>query len=1591
MKKKIMASVVALLMTAAALPMTEIVNVIPDFAISASAVASVECGDYTATIDENKKTVVISGDFKATTTTVEIDTSSVRTTLLNSGYDLTDYTISVSASGFTKNLVLAHVIFKDNFITEISANMFKDCTNLQTVTLSDSITSIGANAFNGCTNFVGSLSNNTVQLNKVETVGESAFKNCKKLVGVNFGSNAAVINKSAFLGCIALKSVEFPASVETVAAQAFSGCTSLTDITFAEGSMLASLGDQAFEKCTSLRTITANGTSNTLPDSLTDGVGKKVFTGCTALQSFKIPVNMTRVNEAMFMGCVSLADVSFADNSKCEVINKQAFSGCTNLATFSFGKGSIVSIIDTQAFSKCSSLRAIEMPATCVALGSYTFEYCTSLSKVVVSDDLSLVWPGCFTGCTQLSLYPRSKASSASSYANKVALPDAWTIVDISCFEDCTGIKAVDLNKVQTINSAAFAGCKSLTSIDIPEVVTEINDCTFEDCTLLKDVAVSSKLQNIWGGAFRGCTSLDSLTPHGVKKYSGTIQIPSTCSGTLPPHEVVGQDGKKYIASSNAGAFENCSNIKYMNILQDSNGSTNFAIIADRSFMGCTSLSGSCVDGTANNTIEFPDTVIVIQDNAFNKCSSLDSITFSGNVTTIGDYAFDGCESLTNVTVNPTITSLGSYAFRNCKKLQNMPLTTTGKTALSQLEMLNKFVFSGCSSLTYAEIPASVTTISDNAFSNCTSLERVQFTGASNVDTIGNNAFSGCTSLKLASTTASGSVSKFPGKLSSIGSSAFNNTALTDIKIVKSSDSTAYTTIGSNAFQNCKSLVNADLSETNLSNLSSNVFISDAELVSVKLPSTLNTIDTSAFKDCVKLSMINSTTAGTYNLPANLVTINATAFQNNHCMSELIIPASVKNIALSAFNITLTYSQEDLDSGKYKPLKAVTVDSANTNYSSSGGVLFNKDKTQLLLYPYMKTTTRYTVPNTVLTIGDGAFMANQYLEKVTLNENLSSIGKGAFTKLAKLYSIYFGSNSTVTLNSGCITGTAATPVYLFAQADSTASKYSASNVKFLDNDLAAASVSIKEGSVYSVPSSNKNQTVQLTPVVLNSAGDAATDVLKWTSSDVTFATVDNNGKVTVKANASGSAKITVTTASKLTASITIKVASAIDANTCEITGISSTYPYTGSAVKPVPTVTYTSGTVSKTLVQGTDYTVSYSNNVNPGTATMTITGKGAYAGSITKNFTIGNADFSKCTVTLSASSCVYTGAALKPKVTVKSGDTALTEGTDYTVSYTSNVNVGTATVTVTGKGAFNGTLKKTFTITQRSIANCVTELSSYSRNFSGVRAKPTVKVTNNGVTISSANYTAVYKDNLSVGTATVTITGKGNLKGSVVKTFKIVQRSVGNCDIEMLDSYNFNGSRIVPSIKVYTNGVELYKGNYTVSCVNNLSCGTATMTIKGQNNLKGEVTKTFKIVPRSIANCNITFDQDKYYFTGSRVKPAVTVSVGDKTIFNGNYVATYADNLSAGTATVTLTGTGNLKGTVTKTFKINPRSVATCTVTLTKNTKDANKPIVKVTYFGRDIYSGNYTVTYNVKNGKGTVTLTGKNNLTGTKTVTYNG
>lgn len=297
--------------------------------------------------------------------------------------------------------------------------------------------------------------------------------------------------------------------------------------------------------------------------------------------------------------------------------------------------------------------------------------------------------------------------------------------------------------------------------------------------------------------------------------------------------------------------------------------------------------------------------------------------------------------------------------------------------------------------------------------------------------------------------------------------------------------------------------------------------------------------------------------------------------------------------------------------------------------------------------------------------------------------------------------------------------------------------------------------------------------------------------------------------------------------------------------------------YTGSAIEPEPTLTWT----GETLEEDLDYSLSYTSNVGAGTATVTMTGKGSFTGKKSQTFKIKKVSLDEVTIPAIADQ-VYTGSAIKPSPALTWKGKKLKNGTDYTLGYRSNVNAGTATVTVTGKGSFTGTKRLTFKIKTINLSE-VKVPSIESQTYTGTAIKPAQTLMWKGKKLKrGTDYTIGYKSNVNVGTATVTVTGRGSFAGTKRLTFKIKPADINNVTVNAIADQVYNGKGRTPKPTLKYEGKTLKNNSdFTLTYSNNVKVsGKAKVTIKGKGNFTGSKTLSFRIAFSDVPKSNALYD-----------------------------------------------------------------------------------------------------------------------------------
>ena len=330
---------------------------------------------------------------------------------------------------------------------------------------------------------------------------------------------------------------------------------------------------------------------------------------------------------------------------------------------------------------------------------------------------------------------------------------------------------------------------------------------------------------------------------------------------------------------------------------------------------------------------------------------------------------------------------------------------------------------------------------------------------------------------------------------------------------------------------------------------------------------------------------------------------------------------------------------------------------------------------------------------------------------------------------------------------------------------------------------------------------------------------------------------------------------------------------AIDIGSYKLEIQSDSYNYDATEKKPEVKVVISEIAGKKYYLNASSYTVKYENNKNVGTANVTVTGAGSYSGELKGTFEILPRDIAGATVTTSQKSYGYTGKEIKPEVAVTLSDgTGLIFGTDYTVSYVDNTDIGTATVNVTGRGNYTGKAKGSFGI-GADIKDAEIVLSKDQYIYSGRRNTPKATVVFAGKTLTeNVDYTISYEDCIDAGTARVVVSGEGNYGGAAEKTFEIARKDITGANVTIpQECYEYVNKEIRPeAIVTLPDGTVLKNATeYIVDYTNNIEVGIATITVKGNGNYIGYATKTFTITEAKKDDGSETKPGD-----GSETKPS---------------------------------------------------------------------------------------------------------------------
>ena len=428
----------------------------------------------------------------------------------------------------------------------------------------------------------------------------------------------------------------------------------------------------------------------------------------------------------------------------------------------------------------------------------------------------------------------------------------------------------------------------------------------------------------------------------------------------------------------------------------------------------------------ASNTYQFGDTATgVLDDNGTLTISGTDTITtismdnsdvkyleentkkvvINDGVTGIGSYTFCDYSNLTEITLPNSLTRIGSASFANCESLTNIPtpdsVTSIGESAFSgtgftqipnfkNVKSIEEETYAHCHNLTNIIVPSSIETISKNAFYLCQKLTSVEI--KDNVKYINYTAFSEVNdNTILAGKLSSISVSENNQYFSSQDGILFNKNKTELVKFPEGKTDEQYvipstvTKISDRAFEHCVNLKDVTIPD-GITEIGLEAFWK-AGLTKVVIPSMESLQSGYTFKECNNLESVV--------FKNGILFLYNYAFEDCENLTSVTIPESVISIGGGFF----------AGCGK---LTEINIDSNNKKYCSENGIIYNKDKTEIIAYPSLKGT--YTIPDYITSIGDGAFMGNYGLTSIKIHSGIS-IGDQVFEYCNELTNVEIDSGS----------------------------------------------------------------------------------------------------------------------------------------------------------------------------------------------------------------------------------------------------------------------------------------------------------------------------------------------------------------------------------------------------------------------------------------------------------------------------------------------------------------------------------------------------------------------------------------------------
>ena len=630
--------------------------------------------------------------------------------------------------------------------------------------------------------------------------------------------------------------------------------------------------------------------------------------------------------------------------------------------------------IGNYAFSGFSALQDIVLPTELKSIGVQSFANCSALESIMLPNSIESIGYRAFYNCSNLS--------SANIPLNWIEAP-SYNGTNISTnycgriFEGCNKLTSITVpNGMTAIPSYGLCYSDYLTTINLPDTITDIKNHTFYGCSKLQSISIPNGVTQIGRSAFCNCYSLSNVSlPEGLK----TIAVYSfyECKALQSIHL------PDTIESLGYQSFYNCVALESVNIPLSWNEAPSYdsTINTDHCghiFEGCKKLT----------TLSIPEGIEFLPSYGLCYSNCLQNIIFPNSITEIKNHTFYGCKSLNNVVLPESIKSIGRSAFNECRALSiiNIPQSITE---------LSPFVFYNCTSLATIHIPDGVSSIGFKAFYGCSNLVDINipkswsiapsYSNTVSTDYCG-HIFENCNSLKKI---------VIPSEISALPSYALcYSNYLEEITLHTSTDK-----INNHTFYACSRLKSIEIPEA-VCEIGKSAFCGCSALSEVRLPSTIKTLPAYAFNECKALQQIH--------IPDSVEKIGYRAFYGCENLTDINIPKSW-NECPSATSGSSGTSYQGSVFGGCKSLDHIVLPDGLSSIPDYGFCNCN-----LLKDIY--------IPLSVNKIGNYAFYGCSSLLSVDIPKNISEIPKSAFGNCSSLLVVNMPKSvSTISQNSfsGC--------------------------------------------------------------------------------------------------------------------------------------------------------------------------------------------------------------------------------------------------------------------------------------------------------------------------------------------------------------------------------------------------------------------------------------------------------------------------------------------------------------------------------------------------------------------------------------------